>query len=133
MPIPFPSNAVTVLPDGIVAGSHKHKQAFSLNDPDNIEVVHLATQAAKKKAKLSKLNLSEKKTTNQKYGSKSNHQPSIEKIEDVDNTWHCVFPWNPKNIIELSDDNEKEATTKMTNISKPTVNLTTHIVVSKHY
>src|SRR4051794_33350733 len=70
--IPFPSDAVTVLPDGIVAGSRKRKQAFSLNDPDNIEVAQLATQAAKKKAKLSKLNSSEKKTTNQKSGSKSN-------------------------------------------------------------
>ena len=72
-PIPFPSNAVTELPDGIMAGTCKCKQAFSLNDPDNIEVACLATQAAKKKAKLSKLNSSEKKATNQKSGSKSNH------------------------------------------------------------
>jgi hypothetical protein len=74
MQIPFPNDAVTVLSDEIVAGSHKHKQALSLNDPDNTEVVWLATQAAKKKAKLSKLNSFAKKTTNQKSGLKSNHQ-----------------------------------------------------------
>jgi hypothetical protein len=84
-PVPFPSNAVTELPDGIVAGTRRYKQAFSLNDPDNIKVARLATQAAKKKAKLSKLNSSEKKATNQKSGSKSNHQPSVEEVEDVDN------------------------------------------------
>jgi hypothetical protein len=120
-PIPFPSNAVTVLPDGVVAGSRKRKQVFSLNDPDNIEVARLATQAAKKKAKLSKLNSSEKKTNNQKSGSKSNRQPSIEEVEDVDNTRHRVFPRNPKNILESSDDDDEEATKKVTNLSKPTL------------
>ena len=74
-----------------MAGSCKYKQAFSLNDLNNIKVACLATQAAKKKAKLSKLNSSEKKVTNQKSGSKSNHQPSIEEVKDIDNTWHCVF------------------------------------------
>ena len=53
-PIPFLGNAGNLAPDGIVAGlrSHKRKQAFSLNDPDNIELACLVTQAAKKKAKL---------------------------------------------------------------------------------
>ena len=116
-PIPF---TVTELPDGIVAGTRKRKQAFSLNDPDNIEVAHLATQAAKKKAKLSKLNSSEKKVTNQKSGLKSNRQLSIEEVKDVDNTRQHVFLWNPKNILESSDDDD-EATKKVTNLSKPTL------------
>jgi hypothetical protein len=58
--IPVLSDAVTGLPDGVMAGSHKHKQVFSPNDPDNIELAWLATQAAKKKAKVSKLTSSEK-------------------------------------------------------------------------
>jgi len=122
-PIPFPSNAVTELPDGVVAGTRKRKQAFSLNDPDNIEVARLATQAAKKKAKLSKLNSSVKKATNQKSGSKSNRQLSIEEVEDVDNTRQRVFPQNPKNILESSDDDDDddEATKKAMNLSKPTL------------
>ena len=96
-PIPFPSDAVTMLPDGIVARSCKCKQAFSLNDPDNIEVVQLATQAAKKKAKLSKLNSSEKKMTNQKSGSKSNCQPSIEEVKDIDNMYVTLcLPMEPQ-------------------------------------
>lgn len=119
-PIPFSSNAVTDLPDGVVAGSRKRKQAFSLNDPDNIEVARLATQAAKKKAKLSKLDSSKKKATYQDFGSKSNRQPSIEEVEDVDNTQHRVFPRNPQNILESSDDDD-EATKKATNLSKPTL------------
>ena len=106
----IPRDAVTVLPDSIVAGSCKFKQAFSLNDLDNIEVAWLATQAAKKKAKLSKLNSSEKKTTNQKSHLKSNCQLSIEEVEDIDNTQHHVFSQNPKNILELSDDNNNKAT-----------------------
>ena len=114
-PIPF---AVTELPDGVVARTCKRKQAFSLNDPDNIEVARLATQAVKKKAKLSKLNSSEKKVTNQKSGLKSNRQPSIEEVEDVDNTRQHVFPRNPKNILESSDnDDDDEATQKATNLS----------------
>ena len=117
-PIPF---AVTELPDGVVARTCKRKQAFSLNDPDNIEVACLATQAAKKKAKLSKLNSFKKKVTNQKSGLKSNHQPSIEEVEDVNNTQQRVFPRNPKNILESSDDDGDEATKKVTNLSKPTL------------
>ena len=39
----IPRDAVTVLPDGVMAGSHKRKQAFSLYDPDNIEVAWLVT------------------------------------------------------------------------------------------
>ena len=48
-PIPFLGNAGNLVPDGIVAGlgSRKCKQAFSLSDPDNIELGHLVTQAAK--------------------------------------------------------------------------------------
>ena len=42
MAIPFPGNAGNTLPDGIMAGHRKRKQAFSLNDPDNIEVARLA-------------------------------------------------------------------------------------------
>lgn len=64
-PISFHGNAV---PDGVITGSRKRKQTFSMNDPDNVELARLATQAAKKKAKLSKVNSSEKGivTTNQK-------------------------------------------------------------------
>ena len=49
--LPIPSTAVNppALPDGIIAGSCKHKQAFSLNDPDNVELQCLAVQAAKKR------------------------------------------------------------------------------------
>jgi hypothetical protein len=47
-----------MLPEGVITGSHKRKQAFSLQDPDNIELQRLATQAAKKKAKLSKPSVS---------------------------------------------------------------------------
>jgi hypothetical protein len=112
--IPLPSNAVNLLPDGVVTGSRKRKQAFSLNDPDNIELARLATQAAKKNAKLSKLNLSEKKTTNRESGSKSNRQPSVEEVDDADNTRHHVFPRNPKNIIESSEDNDEPATIEAT-------------------
>jgi hypothetical protein len=82
----------------------------------------LATQAAKKKAKLSKLNSSEKKATNEKSGSKSNRQPSIEEVEDVDDTRQRVFLQNPRNIIESSDDDDDdEATRKATNLNKPTL------------
>ena len=117
----IPRDAVTVLPDGVMAGSHKCRQVFSLNDLDNIEVAWLATQAAKKKAKLSKLNSLEKKTTNQKSCLKSNHQLSIEEVEDIDNTQHHVFPWNPKNILESSDDDNNKATKRAMNLSKPTL------------
>jgi len=71
-PIPFPSDSVAELPDGIVAalaGCRKCKQVIFLNDPDNIEVACLATQAARKRVKLSKFNSSKKKVTNQKSGS----------------------------------------------------------------
>ena len=101
-----------MLSDGVVARDCKQILAFSLNDPDNIEIVWLA---AKKKAKLSKLNSSEKKMTNQKSGSKSNHQPSIEEVEEIDNIQHHVFLWNPKNILESNDEKE-EATTKVMNL-----------------
>ena len=76
--LPFPSTAVNppALCDGIVAGSRKHKQAFSLNDPDNIEFQHLAVQAAKKKAWLSKVVSSDKEKMNERPLPKPNHQPS---------------------------------------------------------
>jgi hypothetical protein len=117
-PISFPRDAVTVLPDGAVAGTRKRKP---VNDPDNIEVARLATLAARKKARLSKSNrTSKKKATNQKSGSKSNCQPSIEGVKDIDNTQHRIFSKNPKNILKSSDDDEEEATTKTTNLSIPT-------------
>jgi len=35
---------------------------------------------------------------------------------------HRVFPWNPKNILESSDnDDDEETTKKATNLSKPTL------------
>ena len=108
-PNPFLGNAGNVLPDGIVAGSRKRKQAFSLNDPDNTELARLATQAARKKAKMSKSNVLEKEPTNQKSGSKSNHQPSIEEVEDVDNTRQRILPQDPKNVMESDDDDDSEA------------------------
>jgi hypothetical protein len=70
---------------------------------------------------LSKLNSSEKKATNQKSGLKSNRQPSIEEVEDVDNTRCRVFPWNPQNILESSDNDDEEATKKAMNLRKPTL------------
>jgi hypothetical protein len=121
--VPFPGNAGSALPDGVVAGNRKRKQAFSLNDPDNIEVARLATQAAKKKTKLSKPKLSKKETTtNKKSGPKINRQPSVEEVEDEDteNTRHRVFPRNPKNILESDDDDiEMLEATKKVNLSKP--------------
>ena len=120
MATPFTGNAGSALPDGVVAGNRKRKQAFSLNDPDNIELARLATQAAKKKAKLSKLNLSEKEATNQKSGPKLNRQPSVEEVEDTENTQHRVFPRNPKNILESDDDDvEMTEATKKVNLSRP--------------
>jgi hypothetical protein len=113
---PFTGNAGSMLPDGVVTGNRKCKQAFSLNDPDNIELARLATQAANKKAKLSKKN----NATNQKSGPKLNRQPSIEEVEDTENTRQRVFPRNPKNILESDDDDvEMTEATKKVNLSKP--------------
>ena len=100
MPIPFPGNAVTasLLPDGVMAGSRKCKQAFSLNDPDNVEIQRLATQAAKKKARFSKLPSSEKEKTDHAVhtpplhqkktqggpATKPNCQASVEEVDDPD-------------------------------------------------
>ena len=127
-PNPFLGNSGNVLPDGIVAGSRKCKQAFSLNDPDNTELAHLATQAARKKAKMSKSNVLEKESTNQKSGLKSNHQLSIEEVEDVDNTRQCILPQDPKNVMESDDDDDSEADItepikKKGNLSKATSTL----------
>src|SRR5271155_628407 len=80
--IPFHGN--NMLPDVVipvpVAGSRKRKPAFSMNDPDNVELARLATQAAKKKTKLSMVNSSGKdfEKTHQKKpaGLKSNCQLS---------------------------------------------------------
>jgi hypothetical protein len=94
--IPFPRSNDTLsnmLPKGIVTGSHKRKQAFSLQDSDNIELQRLATQATRKKAKLSKPSVSS-----------LSHQASV---EDVEEDAHLrVFPKNPRNIIECDDDDE---------------------------
>ena len=67
-PISFHVDAVNtnMLPDSIVTKSRKRKPTFSMNDPNNVELARLATQAAKKKAKLSKNNSSEKKLLTQK-------------------------------------------------------------------
>jgi hypothetical protein len=159
--IPFPGSNDTLsnkLPEGIVTGSRKRKQAFSLQDPYNIELQRLATQAARKKAKLSKPSVSslgrqasvedieedahsrvfpknprniiecdddediatqaaEKKATISKTATrkprnipapKSNRQASVEDVQYVDNNLPRLFPRNPKNIIEASDDDEDE-------------------------
>lgn len=83
------------LPEGIVTGSRKRKQAFSLHDPDNIEVQQLATQAARKKAKLSKSSVPS-----------NSRQASIEEVEEEPHL--CVFPKNPRNIIESDDDDDDD-------------------------
>jgi hypothetical protein len=113
--IPFHGNAVDMLPDGVipVPGTRKRKPAFSMNDPDNVEIARLATQAAKKKAKLSMVNSGKDfENTHQKKsaGPKSNHQlsnsknkktvpqnrqPSVESESDVDD-----FPHNSHNNHE---------------------------------
>jgi hypothetical protein len=111
--IPFHGN--NMLPDVVipvpVAGSRKRKPAFSMNDPDNVELARLATQAAKKKTKLSMVNSSGKdfEKTHQKKpaGLKSNRQ--LSNFKDV-------------NESEAGDDNsEPEAeATKKKGLSKPT-------------
>lgn len=109
--IPFHSNAVDTLPDGIipVAGSRKRKQAFSMTDPDNVELARLATQAAKKKTKLSMVNASGKQSTHQKKsaGPKSNHQLSNSKNVD-------------KSEVGDSDDDDEAGATKKKGLSKLT-------------
>jgi hypothetical protein len=108
--IPFPGNAVNMLPNGVVAGSRKRKRAFTLNDPDNAEVARLATQAAKKKAKLSmvtSLEKEKKKKTNNKPATKPNHQPSIVDVDDPANNQQSVSLRNPRNIIESDCDDDK--------------------------
>ena len=118
MSIPFPGNDDTpsVLPDGVVAGVRKRKQAFSLNDPDNVELQRLATQAAKKKAKLSKHNPVEKNSTNNKAVPKPNCQPSVEEVDDADHDRPCAFPRNPKNILESIEDRDGDV--QMANVNK---------------
>ena len=82
-----------------------------MNDPDNVELARLATQAAKKKTKLSMVNSSGKdfEKTHQKKpaGLKSNRQ--LSNFKDV-------------NESEAGDDNsEPEAeATKKKGLSKPT-------------
>jgi hypothetical protein len=115
-PISFHGNAV---PDGIMAGSRKRKQTFSMNDPDNGELERLATQAAKKKAKLSKANSSEKETTNPKKKGPKNRQPSVEEEVNIFPPLPARFPRNPRNIIESSDDDsDNEAATRPTTEAK---------------
>ena len=108
-PISFHGNAVNtdMLPDSIVTGSRKRKPTFSMNDPDNVELARLATQAAKKKAKLSKNNSSEKKTTNPKKSGPINRQPSVEDEVKIFPPRRAGIPRNPKNIIESSDDDDE--------------------------
>jgi hypothetical protein len=86
--IPLPRNNDTpsvMLPDSIVTGSCKRRQAFSLQDPDNIKLECLATQAARKKAKLTSV-------------SRSSHQASVEDDEEPD-AHPPIFPKNSKNIV----------------------------------
>jgi hypothetical protein len=71
-----------------ITGSHKRKQAFSLQDPNNIELQWLATQAATKKAKVTLV-------------SRSSHQASVEEPD----ARLPVFLKNPKNISNDDDDN----------------------------
>ena len=110
-PIAFPGNAVTAspLPDGVVPGSRKRKQAFSLNDPDNVEIQRLAIQAAKKKARLSKLPSSDTPPLHQKktHSKPANRQASVEEVDDPDNHQKRVFPRNPMNIIESNADDDE--------------------------
>lgn len=94
----FPGNddsTSSKLPEGIVTGSRKRKQAFSLHDPDNIEVQRLATQAARKKAKLSKSSVPS-----------NSRQASIEEVEEEPHL--RIFPKNPRNIIESDDDDDDD-------------------------
>ena len=105
------------LPEGVVSGSRKRKQAFSLNDPDNVELQRLAAQAAKKKQKLKKvLASSDKEKSYRKPILQANRQPSIEEVDDVDNDQQPmtrVFPRNPKTVIETDDeDNGANVTTQ---------------------
>jgi hypothetical protein len=100
------NNADMLLDDSITTGSRKRKPTFSMNDPDNAELARLATQAAKKKAKLSKNNPSEKKTTNQKKTGPKNRQPSVEEEDEIFPPRRAGIPRNPKNIIESSDDDD---------------------------
>lgn len=115
-PIAFPGNAVTAspLPDGVVPGTRKRKQAFSLNDPDNVEIQRIAIQAAKKKARLSKLPSEKEKTDHtpplhqkKTHGKPANRQASVEEVDDPDNHPKRVFPRNPRNIIESDEDNDE--------------------------
>jgi hypothetical protein len=112
-----------MLPDDVVpvpvAGSRKRKQAFSMNDPDNVELAHLATQAAsraaKKKAKL--IHSSGKDleiSTHQKKAAsrKSNCQPS----KNVNNS-------ESEGGDSPNDDDDEAAiaeATKKKGLSKPT-------------
>lgn len=122
-PISFHGDAVNtdMLPDSIVTGSRKRKPTFSMNDPNNVELARLATQAAKKKAKLSKNNSSEKKTTNPKKSGPINRQPSVEDEVEIFPPRRAGIPRNPKNIIESSDDDdEPEAPEAKKNLKKVT-------------
>jgi uncharacterized protein YgiM (DUF1202 family) len=117
-PISFHGNAV---PDGIMAGSRKRKQTFSMNDPDNVELARLATQAAKKKAKLRVIH--QKKGTvaaNQKKSGQKNSgcQPSVEEEINIFPPPRGGIPRNPRNIIESSDDDDEAATRPTTKAKK---------------
>jgi hypothetical protein len=111
-------NDVEMLPDDgvMLAGSRKRKQAFSMKDPDNVELARLATQAAKKKTKLSMNNSSGKEITHQKKaaGPKLNCQPSNSKN---------VHGSEAAGDSDESDDDDEAATaeaTKKKGVSKPT-------------
>lgn len=108
--IPFPGNSETfsALPDGIVSGSRKRRQAFSLMDPDNIENQRMATQRARKRVRLDKGGKE-----------KPNRQASVEGVDDIDDNRSRVFPHN---IIESDDDEDivmTPAVQKKVNLRKP--------------
>ena len=114
----------TTIPDGVIAGSCKHKQVLSLSNPDNTELQCLAIQAAKKKAKLSMAVLSKKEMTDNDDHNEANNvtareklskplvqqkkttncQLSVEEVDNPDNHHQRPFPHNPRNIIESDDD-----------------------------
>jgi hypothetical protein len=107
--IPFPVDT-DMLPDGVivpVAGSRKRKQAFSMNDPDNVELARLAAQAAKKKAKRTMVNSSGK---------------DLERTHQKKSTGNCQ-PSNSQNVNESDPDDDDEAATAEStkkNLSRPT-------------
>jgi hypothetical protein len=114
IPISGPGVIPPALPDGVINRTRKRKQAFTLNDPDNVELQRLATQAAKKKAKQKKVASSDKPKTHTSTSKpievpQLNRQPSIEEVVDTDDDekrYQRIFPRNPKHVIESDSDED---------------------------